>query len=607
MALKVQSNKNRFNRIGRFYLLALSGIALIIILSQLLIQKHIAKQQNDSAVINIAGRQRMLSQKISKLALQINAEKSESSRNTLLNALNTSVALWKKSHLALRKGDPTLGIEPRVNSAEIKAMFDLLEVDFKEMTTSVALILELGHRSDELNTAPLDKATKAILAREQTYLHGMDEIVFQFEREAVAKVDRLRNIEVILFIIALSIIILEFFLIFRPLASQIKTTVNHLVNSEEHAKSMTKEINKLYRELGQSYQELEAVNLEPVDPIVFAKLDMEGNVTYKSNEFLEMLETEGTSITNFSEWLSAENYSQDFRENIMAFLKRGESWNGQLKVTNTMGDFSWLETNMIPVLLGNGEMDSLIMVARDMTDEKEARIRSREINRDEIEKKVKEQQYRSELILEGQEEERNRISREMHDGVGQILTALKMNMESIVPSSSVHTRKRLDESKVLLKNLIGEVRRISFNLRPSSLNDFGIVPAVKKFTTEISAFSGIEVKFINRTEFIDRLDGIVETNLYRIIQEAVNNAIKYAKPNLITVTFKHGFEQLIIIIQDDGSGFNVEDLESSGHFELSGHGIFNMKERASFIKGEFSLESQVGQGTSIKIEIPLEH
>ncbi len=604
--MKVQSNRNRFNRIGRFYLLALSGIALIIVVSQLLIQNHIAKQQNDSAVINIAGRQRMLSQKISKLALLIKNEPSQNQQLTFFNELQTALDLWEKSHFALRNGDPMLGIEPRTNSTAISAMFDSLENDFKVMSNNAKAILNMPINQPESINSPLINATEQILAKEHTYLTGMDEIVFQFQKEAVAKVDRLRNIEIVLFVVALSIIILEFFLIFRPLASQIKTTVSHLMSSEEHAKSMTKEINKLYRELGQSYQELEAVNLEPSDPSIFAKMDVDGNVTYKSEAFLSMLEEEGTSIDNFSEWLKNENYSQDFRENIMAFLKRGDSWNGQLKVTNTMGDFSWLETNMIPVLLEDGQLNSLIMVARDMTEEKEARIRSREINRAEIEKKVKEQQYRSELILEGQEEERNRISREMHDGVGQILTALKMNMESIVPSSSVHTRKRLDESKVLLKNLIGEVRRISFNLRPSSLNDFGIIPAVKKFTSEISAFSGIEVKFVNRTEFVGRLDGIVETNLYRIIQEAVNNAIKYAKPDLITVAFEHGFEHLSIIIQDNGIGFNVQNLESKGHFELSGHGIFNMKERAAFIKSEFKLSSEAGKGTTIKIELPLE-
>ncbi len=603
-ASRQKISKSRFNRIGRFYLLALSGIAAIIVISQVLIQMHISKQQNDSAVINIAGRQRMLSQSISKQVLQLAASNSREETKELVAKLTVMVDQWEKAHQVLLEGDTTLGIEQHVNSDSIDGMFDVIEEPFNSMLANARSITQILTENPMAQSEVMPYA-RLVLSNEGKFLVGMDQIVYQYQQEAEAKISRLQKIELILFLVALTIIVLEFLLIFRPMASKIKATVAHLVESEEQAKSMTKEINKLYRQLGKSYQDLEAVNLEPEDPNILLKLKIDGTLTYKSRLFQNLVEEEGESVENFSCWLKKEGYSEDFLDNMLVLLKKGETWNGQLKITNAMGDFSWLNTDMVPLYHESGEVSELVMVATDITQEKEARMRSREINREEIEKKVKEHRYRSELILEGQEEERNRISREMHDGVGQILTALKMNIESMVPSSSIHTRRRLEESKILLKNLIGEVRRISFNLRPSSLSDFGIVPAVKKFTTEISVLSGIEIEFINKTGFINRLDALVENNLYRIIQESINNAIKYGKPEKIKVIFEHRFEQLHITIEDNGTGFDLQEFEQSGHFELSGHGIFNMRERAAFINSQLSINSKIGEGTRISLVVPI--
>src|SRR5690606_30924543 len=136
------------------------------------------------------------------------------------------------------------------------------------------------------------------------------------------------------------------------------------------------------------------------------------------------------------------------------------------------------------------------------SEKKEAEAISREINKEKIEKKVKEQQFRSALILEGQEEERKRISRDMHDGVGQLLSAMKFNLEGIHTVSTDFERKKLEASKELLKNVIKEVRRISFNLTPSALSDYGIVPVLNKFCREIRKISDLQVTFENKTGFL---------------------------------------------------------------------------------------------------------
>src|SRR5690606_28020056 len=163
----------------------------------------------------------------------------------------------------------------------------------------------------------------------------------------------------------------------------------------------------------------------------------------------------------------------------------------------------------------------------DETEKKEAEAISQEISRERIEKKVKAQQFRSVLILEGQEEERKRISRDMHDGIGQLLSAMKFNLESIHSVGSHNEKEKLKTSRELLLKVIREVRRVSFNLTPSALSDYGIVSVLNKFSKEMSKIADIQVTFENKTGFLSRLEGKVENNLYRIVQEAVNNTIKY--------------------------------------------------------------------------------
>ncbi|MAX23682.1 MAG: histidine kinase, partial [Phycisphaeraceae bacterium] len=172
--------------------------------------------------------------------------------------------------------------------------------------------------------------------------------------------------------------------------------------------------------------------------------------------------------------------------------------------------------------------------------------------------------------------------------------------------SSKPMKIRLEDAKDLMKSIIQEVRRVSFNLTPSSLEDFGLVPAINKFCEEINAVTKSNVKFINETRFINRLDSHIETNLYRIIQEGVNNALKYSKASNITVNFSHTINSLNILIEDDGKGFDYSRVENSGHFEKAGHGIFNMKERTDYIGGIFKLETALNQGTKIFITLSLD-
>lgn len=431
-------------------------------------------------------------------------------------------------------------------------------------------------------------------------------VIGQFLLLEYLEVQHVNQPQLIFIALVVFLILVAFGTIMRPAYLDFKSIYAALIESEESAKRMTQELNKLYNELGKSYQDLEAVNLVQADPATLMKLKVDGEIEYISDQFKQIMSVNDDEFAkNLFVWLKEENLNDDFITSLRNILSRGESWNGEINVTDQEGDLIWLDMSMQPIVNGNSGEAKILAIGRDVTEVKEAKQRSREINREAIEKRVKEQQYRSVLILEGQEEERKRISQEIHDGIGQMLTGLKLNLEGITPSDSPHMKKRIRDTKDLMKSVIKEVRRVSFNLTPSSLVDFGIAPAMKKISQEVTALSKTEVEFDNRTNFINRLDKNVETNLYRIVQEAVNNGIKYAEADKIVISFEHNPSHLIVIVEDNGKGFEFEKLEKTGHFGASGHGIFNMKERAAFINGSFDIQTKLGVGTKIIVKLPL--
>ncbi|TRX59006.1 PAS domain S-box protein [Fulvivirga sp. M361] len=594
-------NKHRkFDKLGLFYILALSGIAVSIILSQLVVQNYIGTQQDDARTINVAGRQRMLSQKISKIALKIGRVSDTISYSQEVKELKNTVALWEKSHRGLLEGNEELGLQDKPSSDVLK-MYKQIENHYTQMVFHAHKIIQLP--VNDLVRSDLDTSIQAILTHEDSFLRGMNAIVFQYDKEANARVKELRKIEITLLILSLSIILIELIFVFRPIARNVRQTVDELVESEEGSIRMAGELSRLYEELVKSYQDLESTRYEPEAPLVFATIDDKGSFTSVSDKFKVLMQWE-KSPESFVQLLLDNDYRKEFTGGLMKILKNHRPWSGEIKLVNEDGDFIWLELFIIPVKIR--ESYTYKLVARDITELKEAKIRSREINREKIEKRVKEQQYRSVLILEGQEEERWRLGREIHDGIGQMLTALKLNLEAITPSSSIHTKRRLEDTRELMKSILREIRRVSFNLTPASLSDFGITPAITKFCQEVSQLSGNKVFFTNETRFVNRLESHVENNIYRIIQEAINNAIKYAKASSIDVKLIHSPRELEITIQDDGKGFDYEKLKKTGYFESSGHGIFNMKERTAFINGTFDLNTKPEEGTMITITIPLD-
>lgn len=213
--------------------------------------------------------------------------------------------------------------------------------------------------------------------------------------------------------------------------------------------------------------------------------------------------------------------------------------------------------------------------------------------------KLRDAQIRAEI--ESQENERKRFARDLHDGMGQSISALKLMLQSLPVNASLEERVALVErSEILLNDMHQEIRRIAFNLMPHVLVQHGLVTALDESIQRINASGQVLVR-VSSYDMPKRLPEVQEISLYRITQEWINNVIKYAQATLIEVQLFGYDNEIVIIIEDDGLGFNPERLERS-----EGNGWKNIRTRLSLIKGSWELDSAEGRkGTSFILRVPI--
>lgn len=208
--------------------------------------------------------------------------------------------------------------------------------------------------------------------------------------------------------------------------------------------------------------------------------------------------------------------------------------------------------------------------------------------------------------VKAQEEERRRIAREIHDSLGQLLTAIKFNVEIFEDVANLQgsdERQRIEDIKSLLDNAMNEAREISYNLMPSVLVDFGLTPALQLLCEQFSKRDNLRIIF--HSNGVDkRLDPTMEIGLYRIAQEALNNVAKHAEAQEVNVQLIGDAQTIRLTIDDNGKGFYVTRLDV-GKSERHGMGLVSMRERAASFNGVFTLDSKLGRGTEIVVEIPL--
>jgi signal transduction histidine kinase len=202
-------------------------------------------------------------------------------------------------------------------------------------------------------------------------------------------------------------------------------------------------------------------------------------------------------------------------------------------------------------------------------------------------------------LVEMQEKERRTLSRELHDEVGQSLSAVLMeigNLNAVLPVENPELRSHLDSIKKLAENSVKVVRNMALLLRPSMLDDLGLLPALQWQAREVSRRTGIEVD-VAAENVADDLPEDHKTCIYRVVQEALHNCAQHSDARSVRLTVVQHENRIVLTVQDDGKGFDSRAVR--------GMGLLGMEERITHLGGKFQVNSKPGQGTALHIELPL--
>jgi len=261
-----------------------------------------------------------------------------------------------------------------------------------------------------------------------------------------------------------------------------------------------------------------------------------------------------------------------------------------------------------------GEIGSLAKSINDMAirvEERAAEIttRNEKLTSEIVERKIAQDRLQklSHKIVRLQEEERRRVSRELHDGINQLLVSVKYKIENFEDKFNQSPEQALSDIKkadIFLDEAISEVRRVSHDLRPSVLDDLGLVPAINNLVRRFSERNLIDVQLNGVDESFDRLPTDVETAMYRIVQEALMNIEKHANASLVSININRTDSNITIRIEDNGEGFSMQNALRKSESTRS-MGLRNMRERIELLQGTFFIHSDVGKGTFLEVKAPL--
>lgn len=206
-------------------------------------------------------------------------------------------------------------------------------------------------------------------------------------------------------------------------------------------------------------------------------------------------------------------------------------------------------------------------------------------------------------LISIQEDERKRIARELHDETSQSLTSLLLMLKMIQQTGDPEEVQKLaTAAREVIYNTLEEIQKLSAELRPVALDKLGVKEALKRHIKELSQHVGLNIKYNDQKCKFSRFGPVIETTVYRIVQEALTNAVRHAQPQNIEVTLQCDEKYVEAIIQDDGVGFDLEEIQKGGKETF---GILGMKERAMLVDGELEIVTSPGKGTRILLRLPL--
>jgi len=249
---------------------------------------------------------------------------------------------------------------------------------------------------------------------------------------------------------------------------------------------------------------------------------------------------------------------------------------------------------MLGLTVGGGLLLAAFTIRRTLALESELNKRYQEGQR--AQQELKELSAR---LVSAQEEERRAISRELHDEVGQSLSALLMeagNAAASVPQDSAEVRRHVESIKKLAEASVNVIRNMTLLLRPSMLDDFGLVPALEWQAREVSKRTGLRVH-VAAEETASELPDALRTCIYRVVQEALHNCARHAHARTVKVVVRQEPSKIVLSVEDDGHGFDAT--------RTRGLGLVGMEERVSHLGGAFEIQSSPGAGTRVAVVLPI--
>ena len=340
----------------------------------------------------------------------------------------------------------------------------------------------------------------------------------------------------------------------------------------------------VHNPLQQTLKELADIKSALDESTIVAITDQRGNIIYANHRFCEISKYSRQELLGQNHRIVNSGYHpREFFKDMWSTIARGKVWKGEICNRAKDGSIYWVATTIVPFLNDKGKPYQYVSIRHEITQRKK------------MEDQIKALPKR---IIQAQEQECDRIARDLHDDLGQSLATLKMIIQSAWLQEGTSIKPPKNHKKILdyLDSIIDKSRNLAMRLRPATLEALGLTTSIRLLCDEINRAGKVKIVFTHSV--LEKLRFESETiNVFRIVQEALTNILKSAKATKVKVSLRVTKDWLQIKIEDNGCGFIVKE-------KSRGLGLITMQERSSLLGGRIEIDSQLNKGTTIIVDIP---